>query len=167
MVQRVRALIAAARAEPTAWRSAGRGGDCLAYLAYHRSLLFGRVLIHTQVIGHAVTEPLPLAFIAFFDDRRMMRAHVGIEQHRRTNAVLVEHFHHAKHADARAVVTQRIAGYVGELRARRAGDDFVDMKKFDIWRNHQGDARALRPLKWPAANDRGIIVAVGLHVYAS
>src|SRR4029077_13236480 len=116
MVQRIRALIAAARAEPTAWRCAARGGDGLAYLAYHRALFFGGVLIHTQIIGRAVAEPLPLALIAFFDDRRMMRARVAMEHHGGTTAVFAEHFHQANHADAGAIVTQRIAGHVGELR---------------------------------------------------
>ena len=56
--------------------------------------------------------------------------------------MLVEHFHHAKHADARAVVAQRIPGHVRQERMARAGNDFINVKELDIWGDHQGNARA-------------------------
>src|SRR4029450_13028050 len=103
MIQRVWALITAAGTEPAARGFARGRGNGIANLPNHRTFLFGGILSHSDVVGHTVAEPLPAASIAFFDDRRMMRAHVGVQQHRRTDPVLVENLHHAQYADARAI----------------------------------------------------------------
>jgi hypothetical protein len=120
-------------------------------------------LIHPNIVGHAVPKPLPVAFIAFLDDRRMVRANVGIQKHRGANAMFIQHLHHAKHTDARAVIAQRVARDVGQLGAGRARNHFVDMKEFNIGRDHQGDARVVRPGKRLAPDDRPVIVTIGLH----
>src|SRR6266536_1796469 len=112
MIPRVWALIAAAGTEPAA-RGLARGrGNGIANLPNHRTFLLGRILSHSDVVGHAVAAPFPLSFIAFLDDRRMMRAHVGVQHHRRADPVLVENLHHAKYADARPIVPQGISGYI-------------------------------------------------------
>src|SRR6266508_6332144 len=112
MVQRVWALIAAAWTEPAARGFARGRGNGIANLPNHRTFLLGRILSHSDVVGHAVAEPLPLSFITFFDDRRMMRAHVGVQEHRCADPVLVENLHDAKYADARPIVAQGIPGYI-------------------------------------------------------
>src|SRR6266545_2301271 len=105
MIQRVCALIAAAWTEPAARGFARGRGNGIANLPNHRTFLLGRILSHSDVVGHAVAEPLPLSFIAFLDDRRMMRAHVGVKQHRRADAVFVL----AKNMPSTSALTKLVA----------------------------------------------------------
>ena len=79
MIQRVRALVAAAGTEPAARRFAGRRRDRVADLPNHRALLFRRILRHADIIRYAVSEPFPVTFVAFLDDPWMIFANVGIE----------------------------------------------------------------------------------------
>ena len=81
MIQRVRALIAAAGTEPAARRLAARRAMVSRIWRITAALFLGGILSHADIVGDAVAEPFPFSLIAFLDNRRMMRADIGVEQH--------------------------------------------------------------------------------------
>jgi hypothetical protein len=132
---RIRAFIASAWAEPAARRFAGSAGYRLFDPAHHGALLFDRVLSHADIVGHAVAQPLPPALGAFLHNRGIVDAHIRVQQNGCAYPIPVQDVHDAEHSDTRTVVPQRIAGYVRQVRAWRAGNRFVDVKTFDIRRH--------------------------------
>src|SRR5262245_14369166 len=153
MIERVRTLVASTRAEPAARRFARCGGNCLSNLANHGAFLIRWILVHPNIIRDAVSKPLPLPFVSFRNDSLVLFADIGVEWHGCPYAMFVENLHHAKNADARAVVSKRITGDVRQLGAGGTGNHFVDVKEFDIGGDQQGDSGIVGPLQTLAADD--------------
>ena len=85
MIRRVERL-AQTRTEPTLRRLAGGLGNDFFDVVNDVALFFRRIVEHRDAVGHAVAEPFPFALVAFFDDRRMMLAHLGVQEHAGANA---------------------------------------------------------------------------------
>src|SRR5262245_55474041 len=103
MIQRVRALIASARAQPPARRFTCCTGDCLSNLANHGAFLIRWILAHPNIVRDAMSKPLPLASVSLCNDGFVLLADIGVEQHGCAYTMFVENLHHAKNTDARAV----------------------------------------------------------------
>jgi hypothetical protein len=63
------------------------------------TLFISRVIQHRHAVGQTVSEPFPVAFIAFCNNLRMVFAHLGIEQNAGTNSKFIEHTHNPEYAD--------------------------------------------------------------------
>src|SRR5215510_7525894 len=163
MIERVRALVASARAEPPARRLARCDGNCLSNLANHTAFLSRWILVHPNIIRDAMSKPLPLAFVSLCNDGFVLLADIGVEQHGCPYAMFVENLHHAKNTDARAVVSKRITSDVRQLGAGGTGNYLVNMKEFNIGSHQQGDSCIVRPLQTLAANNGGIVIAISMH----
>src|SRR5215475_804026 len=153
MIERVRTLVASARAEPAARRFARCGGDRLSNLANHGAFLIRWILVHPNIIRDAVSKPLPLPFVSFGNDSLVLFADIGVEQHGCPYAVFVKNLHHTKNADPRAVVSKRVTGDVRQLGASSTGNYLVNMKEFNIGGHQQGDSCIVGPLQTLAADD--------------
>ena len=92
--------------EPTFRRLSSGIRDRFHDFTNHLALFIFRVTTHVPAIGLAVPEPFPLSLVAFFNDRRVILADVGVEQNTRPHAVLIENIHQAIDANASAIVAQ-------------------------------------------------------------
>src|SRR5215468_11546548 len=122
MIERVRALVTSARAEPTARRFTCCSGDCLSNLANHGAFLIRWILAHPNIVRDAMSKPLPLPFVSLCNDGFVLFADIGVEQHGCPYAMFIENLHHPKNADARAIVPKRITGDVRQVGAGGTGN---------------------------------------------
>src|SRR5262249_56525199 len=106
-----------------------------------------------NVLGTVMPKPLLLPFVCLCNEGFVLFEDMGVEQHGCRYAMFIETLHHAKNADARAVVSKRITGDVRQLGAGGTGNHFVDMKEFDVGGHQQGNSCIVGPLQTLATDD--------------
>jgi hypothetical protein len=138
--------LAERRAKPAARRLADAFADGGDDVLDQRTLLRFRLAGEQGRVVVAVAHPLPAELLAFLDDARITRAHVGVQRDRAFDAVALHHFHHPPDADAHAIVPPGIVEHVGvDRQIGEPGRRPVEQKVLDIGDHPNRDAGAVGP----------------------